>query len=219
MFRYVKPEEYAPYEERCRGILKEVEEKLAEEGILAKIRLTGSAALDLVMQNESRPIDLDFNLVIMRPSFWELSAALNGGEVKQLVMKFLNETAACHGFGSAKDSTSVITVWDLEKKFYFDLAILSAAEDGCPLLLRHNKSADKAKEQYLWTKQKNLAPTLEMARTLKEKNSFLFQRVYQRKKNMYLSRNDSFHDSYVILAETVKEMKDLMSSKKQAGVG
>ncbi len=66
--------------------------------------LVGSGAKNLIVQNASQPIDLDYNLEIVRCEDFEDCRTL-----KECARKAFNKALSMHGWGDCEDSTSSLT--------------------------------------------------------------------------------------------------------------
>lgn len=112
-----------------------------------------------------------------------------------------------------EDSTSCLTaILYFEKspdiKFKFDVAITTKNKNGNYMRLIHNKNVYAlGLDQYTWNEVPNSHQVKDKADEIKEEG--LWQEVrdrYLEKKNMYLSRQDRNHPSFVVYVEAVNEV-------------
>ena len=87
MYKYVEDKQFlSRMRSLCGEIMQDLCHTLKEEyDIGASFYLVGSGARNLILQNVSRPIDLDYNLKITRIDDWE-----DCKEIKECVRKAFN---------------------------------------------------------------------------------------------------------------------------------
>lgn len=205
-FVYVPLKEVKEKRAYCSDKMNQLKQDLLNKGWDADFNLVGSGAKGLVTRIEGQGFDLDYNLVI-NDSFDNI----NRQEFKDDVMKFLNgikDAEIQEPFKDCEDSKSVITsklVVDGKLEFHFDVAILAKNSicNFCRLI--HDKTLGD--ERYLWNEVPNSREVHDKFDTLKRDGHFQDIRdTYLVKKNMYLTRNDSEHPSFVVFVETVNEV-------------
>ena len=105
MYNYVTDKKFiSKMKGLCGDIMQNLCHQLKEDyDIGATFYMVGSGARNLIMQNGNEPIDLDYNLELVR---WEYS---NGRDIKENVMKALNKVLQDYNISACKDSTSAIT--------------------------------------------------------------------------------------------------------------
>ena len=106
MYEYVNDKEFLS---RMRSLCGEIMQDLchtlkSEYDIGASFYLVGSGAKNLIMQNANRPIDLDYNLEIIRIDDFE-----DCRNIKECVRKAFNMVLRKHGWRDCEDSTSSLT--------------------------------------------------------------------------------------------------------------
>ena len=133
--------------------------------------------------------------------------------LKDTIRNALNKAVGGKFFSDAQDSTSCLTaILYFEKspdiKFKFDVAITTKNKNGNYMRLIHNKNVYAlGLDQYTWNEVPNSHQVKDKADEIKEEG--LWQEVrdrYLEKKNMYLSRQDRNHPSFVVYVEAVNEV-------------
>lgn len=204
MYNYVTEEQIIHYKSLFQSILDRLREKLKKDSeIEVRILLVGSGANNMVTRNGKGGFDLDYNLVLssIPPEYVGAPQAL-----KALVIKEL-DTLVPSGFSHGKDSTSAITylLHSPDKKrveFKVDVALILAGKNGYSRLVR-----DRNTKRYIWNlirKSGDLKPKLNAIKAAGCLNRLAD--IYQQKKNMYLSRQDHDHPSFVVYLEAVNEL-------------
>lgn len=204
MYNYVTEEQIIHYKSLFQSILDRLREKLKKDSeIEVRILLVGSGANNMVTRNGKGGFDLDYNLVLssIPPEYVGTPQAL-----KALVIKEL-DTLVPSGFSHGKDSTSAITylLHSPDKKrveFKVDVALILAGKNGYSRLVR-----DRNTKRYIWNlirKSGDLKPKLNAIKAAGCLNRLAD--IYQQKKNMYLSRQDQDHPSFVVYLEAVNEL-------------
>ena len=193
------------YRSNCSDVLKKTCELLKEEGISAQFSLVGSGARNMITRNGDGPYDLDYNLLIMKAEerYWNDLRLL-----KETVRNALNRAERREFFSDAQDSTSCLTALLHFKdtpnvEFSFDVAIIAKNRNGNYMRLIHNKLWN----QYTWNEVPHSHQVTDRANELK--NAGLWKKVRDRyldKKNIYLSRQDHNHPSFVVYVEAVNEV-------------
>lgn len=180
-----------------------------EDYLKVKAHLVGSGAHNMVTQNANEPIDLDFNLVIIG-----INGDINDCKtIKNYIMNKYNEVLNELDWGNCNDSTSALTT----KNRYFtdgnqtlwsiDLGIIVQNQDGRWWRLKHHKSGYYQNNEWFWNEGPSTNGLTSKVNNLKSNN--LWEEVrecYLEKKNMYLTRNDYNHPSYVCYIEAVNEV-------------
>ena len=208
-YKFVYESEAKRYRSDCSRTLKKTCELLRAKGISAQFTLVGSGAKNMITRNGDGPYDLDYNLLIMKAEerYWNDLRLL-----KETVRNALNWAERNEFFSDAQDSTSCLTaILYFEKspdiKFKFDVAI-TTKKNGNYMRLIHNKNVYAlGLDQYTWNEVPNSHQVKDKADEIKEEG--LWQEVrdrYLEKKNMYLSRQDRNHPSFVVYVEAVNEV-------------
>ena len=208
-YQIVYESEYKRYRSECSAILKKTCAILMKKGISTQFTLVGSGARNLVTRNGCGPFDLDYNLEIIKAEkqYWS-----NLELLKNTVRTSLNEAVGSRRFSDAQDSTSCLTALlhfpdSPQVEFSVDVAIVKR-EDGRYSRLIHNKNAfPYGQEWYTWNEVPNSHDVQEKADRLKKENRWLEVRNrYVYLKNLYLSRGDKNHPSFVVYVEAVNEI-------------
>ena len=209
-YEFVRESEAKRYRSDCSDFLKETCELLKEKGISAQFSLVGSGARNMITRNGDGPYDLDYNLLIMKAEerYWNDLRLL-----KETVRNALNRAKRREFFSDAQDSTSCLTALlhfedTPNVEFSFDVAIIKKNPKGNDMRLIHNKNVyTPGWDQYTWNEVPNSYQVKDKADEIKE--AVLWQEVrdkYLEKKNMYLSRQDRNHPSFVVYVEAVNEV-------------
>ena len=209
-YEFVYESEAKRYRSDCSRTLKKTCEFLRAKGISAQFTLVGSGAKNMITRNGDGPYDLDYNLLIMKAEerYWNDLRLL-----KETVRNALNRAERREFFSDTQDSTSCLTALLHFKdtpnvEFSFDVAITTKNKNGNYMRLIHNKNVYAlGLDQYTWNEVPRSHPVKDKADELKEAG--LWQEVrdrYREKKNMYLSRQDHNHPSFVVYVEAVNEV-------------
>ena len=214
MYELIDESEARIYRRECTSVLTGTCAILKRKNISAQFTLVGSGAKNLITRNGDGPYDLDYNLEIVKAPR-ELWDDLN--RLKDTVRIALNK-ANGFDFSDAHDSTSVLTCLlhftdEPSVQFKFDVAIVTRDEDGNLLRLIHNKNqwGFGPNGQYTWNQVPNSHNVAEKAQAIKAKGQWLLVRQrYVDKKNIYLSRQDRKHPSFIVYVEVVNEIYNLL---------
>ena len=174
----------------------------------ANFYLVGSGAKNLITQNENNPVDLDYNLEIVRCDDFDDCRYL-----KECVRKTFNKCLQEYRLCDCEDSTSSLT----SKHIYFesgnptafsiDICITKRDIKDNYYRLIHEKTSWVHNDKYFW----NMAP---QSKELKRKVVYVkeqgrWQKVrkqYLNLKNRYLTQNDNDHPSFVCYVEAVNNV-------------
>ena len=210
MFHYVEDKEFL---RRVRCVCGELMQYFCHTlkdayDIGANFCLVGSGARNLIVRNASEPIDLDYNLEIVRCVDFEDCRA-----IKVCARNAFDKALAMHGWGHREDSTSALTT---ERRYFthgnrtafsIDVCIVAADEDGQTARLIHEKTGCVLDDRYYWNIAPHSAQIREKADCIKKSGQWADVREqYLRLKNMYLSRNDRSHPSFVCYIEAVNNV-------------
>lgn len=132
-----------------KNALKKEESKLSQElchqlkidyDLGSRAQLIGSAKRNMITQNENEPVDLDYNLIIVK------TPIKDGKELKNAIMKSFNKVLKRNGYDDCQDSTSAISTkyYSFKKgnqtKYKFDIGIIKEDKKGEWERLIHNKT-------------------------------------------------------------------------------
>lgn len=216
MYHYVTDKEYLKQSYSiCADIVNQLVQRLKQEDVDAEMFTAGSKKRGLVTQNEKGPIDYDFNLMILNPDDY------HSDSLKEIIRRAFNEVLNRNGWGDCQDSTSVLTTEQRVLKkgnktpFSIDVAIVREDSMGNLHRLIHRKTGCVVYDQWYW----NIAPN---SRNLWEKEDYLkpdywldVRERYLDKKNMYLTRNDDDHSSFICYIEALNEVYTEVRKKKE----
>ena len=210
MYEYVSDREFLS---RIRTEAGEILQDLChnlkvDHDIGARFFMVGSGARRLITQNANQPVDLDYNLEIVRCEDFEDCRYL-----KECVRKSFDKALRAHGWLSCQDSTAVLTAkrlsWHLvpRNQYAIDVCIVMQDDDGHYHRLIHKKTGWVCYDEYYW----NIAPH---SRDLKKKADYIRKRgkwelvrdQYLRLKNHYLTQNDHDHPSFICYIEAVNNV-------------
>ena len=180
----------------------------ADYNIGATFYLVGSGAKNLILQNGKNPIDLDYNLEIVKCDDFE-----DCRHLKECTRKAFNKALADRGLHDCEDSTSSLTTKQIYFKpdsstlFSVDVCITVRDENDNYHRLIHEKTGWVYQDRYFW----NLAP---QSKGIKKKADYIKERgkwalvreQYLRIKNKYLTQNDFNHPSFVCYIEAVNNV-------------
>ena len=88
----------------CSDIVNQLVQQINRDSVMkVEAHLIGSGDRNLITQNESAPIDLDYNLHIIDTVY------RNCRDIKEYVRKQFNGVLKANGWGDCQDSTSALT--------------------------------------------------------------------------------------------------------------
>ena len=208
-YEFVYESEAKHYRSDCSRTLKKTCELLKKKGIFAQFSLVGSGVRNMVTRNGDGPYDLDYNLLVIKADGEYRDPRL----LKDAIRNSLNKAVGRKFFSDTQDSTSCLTALlhfrdTPNVEFSFDVAIIKKNPNGNDMRLIHNKNVYALGwDQYTWNEVPNSYQVKDKADEIKEEG--LWQEVrdrYLEKKNMYLSRQDRNHPSFVVYVEAVNEV-------------
>ena len=208
-YEFVYESEAKHYRSDCSRTLKKTCELLRAKGISAQFTLVGSGARNMITRNGDGPYDLDYNLLVVKADDEYRDPRL----LKDTIRNTLNKAVGGKFFSDAQDSTSCLTALLHFKdtpnvEFSFDVAITTKNKNGNYMRLIHNKNVYAlGLDQYTWNEVPNSHQVKDKADELKKAG--LWEKVRDRyldKKNMYLSRQDHNHPSFLVYVEAVNEV-------------
>ena len=209
MYRYVKDKEFL---HKMRSLSGEMLQELChilkvKYDIGANFCLVGSGARNLILQNENEPIDLDYNLEIVRCDNFN-----DGRTIKECVKKAFNEVLNEYDLPDCDDSTSSLTTKKISftkgnnTEFSIDICIVKTDIYGMHRLINY-KTGCVRYDVYVW----NLAPNSKDIREKVEKIKHTgkwenVRKQYKEIKNRYLIWGDHTHPSFVCYIEAVNNV-------------
>ena len=209
MYHYIEDKEFLKLmKSLCSNIVNQLVQSINNDSVMAvEAHLVGSGARNLITQNANEPIDLDYNLCIIKV----FEIGLNSGQaIKEYIRKHFNKVLNQNGWGDCNDSTSA---WTTEYRhftkgnkteFKIDLAIVRESSYGLERLI-HRKIGI---HQWYWNQAQNSNGLADKVSKIKSENLWLEVRdLYLDKKNMYLRRGDiNNHPSFNVYIETINEI-------------
>lgn len=193
----------------CGNIMQSLCHILKEDyDIGTTFYMVGSGSRKLVTQNGDGPVDLDYNLEILRCDDFN-----DCGYLKECVRKAFNKELNLENLHDCEDSTSSLTSKPIyftsgnKTEFKIDICIIKREKDGSYSRLIHEKYGKRWHDRYYW----NIAPN---SKQLKDKIKYIkkagvWQDVrdqYIGLKNRYLTQNDHNHPSFICFAEAVNNV-------------
>ena len=210
MYHYIDDKEFLSRLKRyCGEIMQQLCHILKEKfDIGATFYLVGSGAKNLIMQNGSNPIDLDYNLEIVR------CEDINDCRyIKECTRIAFNIVLRQFNWRDCQDSTSSLTTEKRpltkgnQTEFSIDVCITTQDDKDKYHRLIHEKTGRMANDKYYWNMAKNSTKIKEKADYIKSKGKWMLVREqYERIKNKYLIQNDHNHPSFVCYIEAVNNV-------------
>ena len=210
MFEYVEDKEYLSRVRRvCGGIMQDFCHSLkVEYDIGASFYLVGSGARNLIVQNALNPIDLDYNLEIIRCNdFYDCRT------IKECAKKAFNKALSMNGWGDCEDSTSSLTTQRRrfeqgnQTAFSMDVCIVFTDNDDNIRRLIHKKTGNTYYDRYYWNQAPHSSGIRKKVDFIKSQGKWsLVREQYLRIKNKYLTSNDHNHPSFVCYMEAVNNV-------------
>lgn len=208
MYHYLDDKEYLhKMKALCGKIMQDFCHVLKEKyDIGAIFYLVGSGARNLILQNSTEPIDLDYNLEIVRCENFE-----DCHYIKECARKAFNIALNNHCWSDCEDSTSSLTT----KKCYFttgnqtefsiDVCITKRdTPKGNYYRLIHEKTCY---DKYYWNKAPQSKSLNKKVDYIKEHGKWeSVRKQYLGIKNKYLTQNDYNHPSFICYIEAVNNV-------------
>ncbi len=210
MFDYVKDKEFLSHMRNlCGKIMQDFCHCLKEDyDIGAAFCLVGSGARNLIVQNASLPIDLDYNLEIVRYKNFE-----DCRTIKECAKKSFNKVLLEYGLEDCDDSTSSLTTGKIHfvkgnpTEFWMDVCIVYRDTEERLYRLKHQKTGFTYLDRYYWNEAPNSAGIQKKAKYIKKRGKWELVRVqYLDIKNRYLRQNDHNHPSFICYIEAVNNV-------------
>lgn len=211
MYHYIEDKEFLKrMRSLCSDIVNQLVQRINNEGqLFVEAHLVGSGARNMVTQNENEPIDLDYNLCIVDAYNININ---DGKAIKEHIQKHFNDVLSNNGWNDCQDSTSALTT---ERRYFtkgnnaefsIDLAIVREQNNAWFRLI-HNKTGFVQFDQWYWNEARQSTNLSHRIDTVKRHHLWNEVReTYLEKKNMYLSRQDHDHPSFVVYIEAVNEV-------------
>lgn len=199
----------------CGEILQETCHVLKEEyDIGATFYLIGSGKRKLILQNANEPIDLDYNLEIVR-----CENIKDCRKIKECVKKSFNAVLKNEGLLDCEDSTSVLTSKPMhfssnqKTSFSIDIAIIRKSDQRIYRLI-HKKTGWRNLDEYYWNEAPHSLNIRKKENLIKKKRQWMKVREeYLRLKNHYLQLNDQNHPSFICYIEAVNNVSNAIQTR------
>ena len=213
MYHYLDDKEFvSKMRNLCGDIMQDLCHILKEDyDIGATFYLVGSGARNLIMQNNNEPVDLDYNLEIIRCEDFE-----DCRYIKECVRKSFNKALKVNDLDDCNDSTVPLTTELIyftegnDTEFRMDVCITARDEDDNYYRLVHEKTGFALYDRYFWNIAPNSKRINEKVHYIKKCGKWMLVRQqYEKIKNMYLIRNDYNHPSFVCYVEAVNNVYNL----------
>ena len=211
MYHWIEDKEFeSKMRSLCAAIINQLVQRINNDGgLYVEAHLVGSGAKNMITQNANEPVDLDYNLCILENYAFD---ANDGRRVKMYIQEQFNAVLKKNGWGDCHDSTSALTT---ERRYFtkgnhtefsIDLAIVQE-RNNCWYRLIHRKTGIVQSDQWYWNEAPHSHGLNRRVDILKENDLWLKVRdTYLEKKNMYLSRQDRDHPSFIVYIEAVNEI-------------
>lgn len=218
MFDYVEDKEFlSRIRNLCGGIMQDFCHYLKEDyDIGAIFYLVGSGARNLIVQNALLPIDLDYNLEIVRCEDYE-----DCSMIKECARKSFNKALSKHGWGDCEDSTSSLTTKKRHfmkgnpTEFSMDVCIVCRDTKEHFYRLIHEKTGPIYRDRYYWNEAPHSVRIQEKVKYIKKRGKWeLVRKQYLNIKNRYLRQNDHNHPSFICYIEAVNNVYNARMSWK-----
>lgn len=211
MYHYVEDKQYLKkLKSTCSDIINQLVQAINNDDIMrVEAHLVGSGAKNLVTQNANEPVDLDYNLCIIECYEFSIN---DGRAIKEYIQNMFNVILNNNGWGDCKDSTSVLTTEFREythgnkTPFSIDLGIVIYNHGSWKRLI-HRKTGNVRYDEYYWNDIPHSHGLDKRIEKIKANDLWLeVRKTYLEKKNLYLSRQDHNHPSFICYIESVNEV-------------
>lgn len=216
MYHYVEDKEFLHRIKSLSGkIMQDLCHNLKRNyDIGANFYLVGSGGKNLILQNESLPVDLDYNLEIVRCKDYK-----DCRYIKEYVRKVFNKALNKHGLGDCEDSTSSLTSKQIyfnkgnQTKFSIDICIVALDSNDNLFRLIHRKNGNIfLNDYYYWNQAPNSNKIRKKVAYIKSNGKWeLVRNQYKDIKNRYLCWNDNNHPSYICYIEAVNNVYNVIN--------
>ena len=194
----------------CSNIINQLVQAINNDSVMnVESRLVGSGAKHLETQNSNEPVDMDYNICMLKIKEFNIN---DGREIKEYIRKQFNTILKSNGWGDCRDSTSALTtekrqfIKGNQTEFSIDVGIVVENDHEWYRLI-HEKTGFAAYDKYYWNKMPNSKGLSKKVDELKKNH--LWQKVrdtYLDKKNRYLKQCDYNHPSFNVYIESVNEV-------------
>lgn len=209
MYHYVEDKEFLrDMRTCCADIINQLVQRINNDSVMeVEAYLIGSGARNLITQNGGKPIDLDYNLCIVDADYH-----MSGQEIKEYVKKQFDLVLNRNGWKDCDDSTSALSTKERcfpegnPTRFKIDLGIVRKSAFGWERLI-HEKTGCVCFDRWYWNQVFQSGSLDEKVREIKQAGLWLeVRKRYLQKKNIYLSRQDPNHPSFIVYIESINEV-------------
>ena len=182
MYHYIEDKSFLKrMKSLCSDIINQLVQSINNDSVMmVKAHLVGSGAHNLITQNAKKPIDLDYNLCVLKVS----KIGINDGRaIREHIRKHFNVVLSNNGWSDCQDSTSAFSTKRRhfpegnKTEFSIDLAIVRENLHGWERLI-HNKTGSVTSDQWYW----NEAPN---SKGLADKVCSIKNEIYGQKSEIY----------------------------------
>ena len=211
MYKFIEDKDFLHRMRRfCSDIVNQLVQTINNEHFLTvQAHLIGSGAKNLITQNENEPIDLDYNLVIINST----SNINDCKKIKEYIKEKFNYVLENNDLYNCNDSKSCLSTKKIHfeggnpTEFSIDIAIVCEDQSGTWYRLIHEKTGNVNRDHWIWNPSPNSKGLNKKVAFLKDNNLWnKVRNTYLNKKNMYLTRNDNEHPSFICYIESVNEV-------------
>lgn len=218
MFEYVEDKQFiSNMRHFCGKIMQQFCHNLKEDyNISARFYLVGSGAKNLILQNNSNPVDLDYNLEIVK-----CENIKNCRRIKDCARNSLNKALRDYNLNDCDDSTSVLTTKEMyfegsnQTNFSIDICIVKSTSAGHIYRLIRKTCGNVLTNCYVWERASTNAKNIKKkVNTIKSRGKWMKVREeYKKIKNNYLIGNDSNHPSFICYIEAVNNVYNSLNNQ------
>ena len=210
MYKYVDDKEFvSKMRNLCGNIMQDLCHTLkTEHSIGANFFMVGSGARRLITQNASQPVDLDYNLEILKCADFD-----DCRDIKEKVQQAFDTVLKGYNLRTCQDSTSSLTTFPIcftkenSPAFSMDVCIIVTDSRGNCYRLIHEKHGCRSWDQYYWCEAKNSGNLPKKISAIKSAGYWEDVRMqYRDIKNMYLRSGDHDHPSFICYIEAVNNV-------------
>lgn len=213
MYHYIEDKGFlSKMRSKCSDIVNQLVQTINKENKLqVRAYPVGSGAKNLITQNNSNAIDLDYNIEILEFKAFDMNDC---EQIKKYIGKKFDEVLLKNNWSNCQYSSSVFTTKQrtLSKgnktPFSIDLCIVKHRNNCWDRLICENTGYISL-NRYYWNEAPHSTELSEKADKIKKSNHWPeLRQIYLDKKNMYLQRNDHYHPSFIVYIEAINEAYD-----------
>ena len=211
MYHYIEDKVFlSNMRELCGGIMQRVCRYLKQDFEIGAIfYLVGSGARNMILQNADNPVDLDYNLEIVKCENYS-----DCKHLKKCVIKAFSKCLDEYDLRRYENSTSSIKSPEMHftngnnTRFSMDICITCRDDNDNYYRLIHKKTGFSYCDEYWWSQAPCSRRVKEKAKYIKQSGKWeMVRKQYLDIKNMYLKQNDiKNHPSFVCYIEAVNNV-------------